>query len=362
MTMTDTLNEPGLELLDLAPNTLENVNDVFARNQWTDGLPIVPPTAERVSAMLAASPVPGGAAMGDFPPRWRPTSVEQVAVNAVMAGCLPEHFPLVLAGIRAILDPTFNLYGLQATTNPAGVMLVVNGPVAKELGINSGFNLFGQGNRANATIGRAIRLCMINIGGGLPGVGDMTPLGNPNKYGSCIAENTEASPWGTYADEHGHPASASTVTAIAAMAPQNVIILSAGATDILEGIALAFHTSGSNCMHFTSEVAVVLGPVHANHIAEAGYDKAAVRRFLWEHSKITIGHLPKTDLYAVRGWKKKCVHVEDGREVMYVTERPEDIGIFVAGGTVGPHSAIIPTFNNTHLVTRVVGDFGDDDH
>jgi hypothetical protein len=349
------MSSVALELIDVDPPTFEGVNDIFYEKKWTDGLPIIPPTQERVKAMLAASPLPGDKLFGDFPPRWRPTSVEQIAVNAVMAGCRPEYFPVVLASIDAILDPAFNLYGLQATTNPAGVMLVVNGPLARKLNINSGFNLFGQGWRSNATIGRAVRLCMINIGGGLPGIGDMTPLGNPNKYGSCIAENEGQTPWDPFHVEKGFSESTSTVTAVAAMAPQNMIVLSAGAKDILDGLATAFHTSGSNCMHFTSEVAVVLGPVHAKHIAEGGFDKAAVRQYLWEGSKITIDHLPATDLYAVHGWKRDCIHLENGREVMYVTERPEDIAVFVAGGTVGPHSAVIPTFNNTHLITRKIG-------
>lgn len=344
----------SLKTVDVDPFTFEAINDAYYEAKWTDGLPIVPPTEERVEAMVAAVSLSPDTNLGEFPPRWRETTVEQVAVNAVMAGCRPEHFRVVIAGVEAILDQTFNLYGLQATTNPAGVMLVTNGPVSKELDINSGFNLFGPGWRSNATIGRAIRLCMINIGGALPGVGDMTPLGNPNKYGSCIAENEALSPWESFHVEQGYSASDSTVTAVAAMAPQNMIVLSAGATDILDGLATAFHTSGSNCMHFTSEVAVVIGPNHADHIANAGFDKNAVREYLWEHSKITIDHLPETDLYAVRGWKKDCVHVENGREVMYVTKEPKDIAIFVAGGTVGPHSAVIPTFNNTHLVTRTI--------
>ena len=132
------------------------MNESFYAKQWTDGLPIVPPTRERVEAMLAGTTAAPDTQLGDFPPRWRPTSVEQVAVNAVMAGCLPEYLPTVLTGVRVILDPTFNLYGLQATTKPAGVMLARNGLVARQLGVNSGFNVFGQGNgRTRQSAGRS---------------------------------------------------------------------------------------------------------------------------------------------------------------------------------------------------------------
>lgn len=338
--------------------SFDAVNTYFYEQRWTDGLPVVPPTRERVEAMLAAAPAGAPEEFGAFPPRWRNTTLEHLAINSVMAGCLPEYFPVVISAIQAMLDPAFNLYGVQATTNPCGVVLVVNGPIAQTLDINSGFNLFGTGWRANTAIGRAVRLCMLNIGGAIPGIGDMATLGNPNKYGSCFAETVVNNPWESFNSEHGYAAEASTVSVISAVAPQNIIALSADGRDVLDTIAAALQSSGSNAVRHWMQAAIVIGPVHATHIARAGFDKASIRRWLWERSKITIDHLPKPDLYAVRGWKKQCIHIEAGREVMYVTEKPEDLEIFVAGGTVGHQSAILPAFNHTRIVTREIGVFG----
>lgn len=327
----------------------------FIAQRWSDGLPLVPPTPERVEAMLAAANMSGGELLGAMPPRWRQTFTHHVAVNAVMAGCRPEYFPLVLAGVRAVLDPRLNLYGVQGTTNPAGVMLVVNGPARLEHDINSGHNLFGQGWRANATIGRALRLCLINIGGGLPELGDMSTLGNPNKYGSCIAENEEASPWEPFHVERGFAADQSVVTACGVTAPQNIAVLSQHPEAILDGIAHALMSSGSNLVLFTAQPLVVIGPVHARHLARNGYDKPTIREYLWEHGTIAITGLHDTDRKAAREWKATSFFTEDGVEHLRPTVTPDDIGIVVAGGLSGPHSAVLQPFNITQLVSVAVG-------
>ena len=334
--------------------SLEAVNRHFMERRWGDGLPVVPPTIERVAAMLRHTDLPPNRVLGKMGPSWNLTTVHHVAVNAVMAGCRPEYFPVVLAGIDAILDPKFNLYGVQGTTNPAGVMLLVNGPIARELDINGGGNLFGQGWYANGTIGRAVRLCMINIGGGLPGLGDMSTLGNPNKWGSCIAENEAASPWPPYHVSLGFPAETSTVTAVATAAPQNVIELSADPIAILDSLARAIFSSGSNCMYFDHEPMVVLSPVQAVHVAQAGYDRAGVQRYLWEHGKIEFKGFAYTSDITIRKWKAKCLKVEDGKEVLYPTAVPGDIHVICAGGDSGPHAAVLATFNSTRQVTRAI--------
>lgn len=336
----------------LAYDDVEAMGEEFYGQKWTDGLPVVAPTAERVERMLGAAD--GGELLGTMPPRWRQTFVHHVAVNAVLAGCRPDYFPVVLAGVRAILDPRLNLYGVQGTTNPAGVMLVVNGPARLELDVNSGHNLFGQGWRANATIGRAIRLCMINIGGGLPVLGDMSTLGNPNKYGSCIAENEEESPWEPFHVERGFGAEESVVTAAGVTAPQNIAILSQDPIAILDGIAGALMSSGSNLLLFTAQPLVVIGPVHAKHLARNGYDKTSIRRYLWEHGTIELTGVGGTDGKAMREWKARCVHVEGSREFLRPSVTPEDIGIVVAGGKSGPHSAVLQPFNITQLVSMAV--------
>lgn len=331
------------------------MGDAFYAERWTDGLPVVAPTPERVERMLAAGGVPGDTTLGTMPPRWRTTFVHHVAVNAVLAGCRPEYFPVVLAGVRAILHPRLNLYGVQGTTNPAGVMLLVNGPARLELDVNSGHNLFGQGWRANATIGRAIRLCMINIGGGLPELGDMSTLGNPNKYGSCIAENEEESPWEPFHVERGFAPEDSVVTAAGVTAPQNIAILSQDPIGILDGIANALLSSGSNLMLFTAQPLVVIGPVHAKHLARNGYHRKSVREYLWERGTVELTDgMPATDAKATREWKVRSVERVNGKDYLHPTVSPEDIGIVVAGGRSGPHSAVLQPFNITHLVSERV--------
>jgi hypothetical protein len=326
----------------------------FYQQRWGDGLPLVAPTAERVDAMLAAAGLDGSELMGTMPPRWRKTFTHHVAVNAVMAGCCSEYFPVVIAGVKAALDPRLNLYGVQGTTNPAGVMLLVNGPLRKKLDINSGHNLFGQGWRANATIGRALRLCLINIGGGLPELGDMSTLGNPNKYGSCIAENEEASPWEPFHVERGFAAEQSVVTAAGVTAPQNIAILSQDPVAILDGIAHALLSSGSNLMLFTAQPLIVIGPVHATHLARNGYDKPKIRQYLWEQGTIALTGKYATDEKATREWNARSVFNEGGRTYVRPTVSPDDIGIVVAGGLSGPHSAVLQPFNITELVSVAV--------
>ena len=340
--------------LTLDDNSFEGINRYFIDQRWGDGLPVVPPSTDRVAAMLRYSDLAPNRVLGKMGPSWNLATVHHVAVNAVMAGCRPEYFPVVLAGIEAILDPAFNLYGVQGTTNPAGVMLLVNGPIARELDINGGHNLFGQGWYANGTIGRAVRLCMMNIGGGLPGVGDMSTLGNPNKWGSCIAENEAASPWTPFHVERGFSVDTSTVTAVATAAPQNVIELSADPIAILESLARAMFSSGSNCVYFDHQPMVVLSPVQATHVAGAGFDKPAIRKYLWEHGRMDFKGFPPTSDKAIREWKAKCLRVENGKEILYPTRTPEDIGVIVAGGDSGPHSAVLATFNGTQLITRAI--------
>jgi hypothetical protein len=341
-------------LVELRDQSLEAIEQYFYERKWTDGLPIVPPTPDRVAAMLRYAELPAEQVLGNMAPKWRVTTVHHVAVNAVMAGCRPEYFPVVLAGVQAILVPEFNLYGVQGTTNPAGVMLLVSGPIARALDINGGFNVFGQGWRANATIGRAIRLCLINIGGGLPGLGDMSTLGNPNKYGACIAENEAQSPWEPFHVERGFPPDSSTVTAVATAAPQNVIELSAEPLAILNSLARAIFAMGSNCLYFDHEPMVVLSPVQARHVAGGGFDKPKIRRYLWEHGRIELTGFSDTTYNTIKKWKARCVRTEEGKEMLYPTGTPEEIGVVVAGGDTGPHSAILATFNGTRLVTRAV--------
>ena len=180
------------DILEL-DDTPEAVLAEFCTRQWCDGLPIVPPTEGRVQAMLGGRDP--NTSLGAMPPLWRGATLEKLAINAVMAGCEPSYFPIVVAAVEAMLDPAFNLYGVQATTHPVAPLIIVNGRYGQSIGVHGRQGCFGPGFRANATIGRAVRLVLLNVGGAWPGRGDMATQGSPAKFSYCIAENEEQSPW-----------------------------------------------------------------------------------------------------------------------------------------------------------------------
>ncbi len=203
----------------------ETVDPIEAcyQNGWTDGLPVVPPTPERVERMLSGTRRSPDELIAPLPPKWGKATVERIAINAVMAGCLPEYLPIVLAAVEAMVDERFNLHGVQVTTSHVAPMLVINGPIRKALDINDGFNLFGQGWRANATIGRAVRLICTNIGGALPAELDRAAFGHIGKYTCCIAEiEGEENPWEPLHVERGFEPEDSTVTVFAGAGPQSI--------------------------------------------------------------------------------------------------------------------------------------------
>src|SRR5207245_2839056 len=190
----------------------DRVNDVFYRRGWTDGLPVVPPTVEKVEAMLRASPIGASESLGPLEPLLGEATGEKLAANAVMAGCRPEHFPVLIAAVEAIADPAFNLRGVQTTDENATPFVVVNGPIVARIGLNGSFGALGPGWQANAAIGRAVRLVVHNIGGGWPAAVSFAGLGQPARYTLCLAENAAQSPWQPLHVELGHAPEASTVT------------------------------------------------------------------------------------------------------------------------------------------------------
>ncbi len=204
------------------PGAHEEIDALYQERGWTDGLPIVPPTEASVAEFLRWTDRYPREVIGVLPPRQGEATVERIAANAVMAGCRPEYFPVILAGIEALTDPLFNLDSIQATTHPVATLLVVNGPIARAIGLNAGYNAFGQGFRANVTIGRAVRLVLMNVGGGLPGTGDRSTQGNPAKIAYCVAENEAENPWEPLHVEAGLPADASVVTAFGCEGPHNI--------------------------------------------------------------------------------------------------------------------------------------------
>jgi hypothetical protein len=338
-----------------ATDDFEAINELSRERGWSDGLPIVPPTIERVERMLAYCDRPWGEPVAAIPPRYGAATPLRLAANAVMAGCRPEYFPLIVLAIEAMCEEKFNLYGIQATTHPCTPLIIVNGPVAKELGINSGHNAFGSGTQSNATIGRAIRLSLLNIGGAISGLGDMSTFGSPAKYTYCIAENEAASPWEPLHVERGLPAEASAVTVVGAECPHNVNDHeSITAEGVLTTIAGTVAITGCNDVVCSdqAEPLVVIGPEHAATVAGGGYSKADAKRFLYEHAQLPLGKFSKENIERIMRIRFPQRFANAGMDALVpVAQSADKIMVIVLGGA-GKHSAFIPTFGLTSSVTR----------
>jgi hypothetical protein len=298
---------------------MDAIEELFARGV-TDGLPVVPPTVERVAAAVAGSGRAGDELIGLVAPRHGRATVERIAVNAVMAGCRPEYMPVVLAAVQAICDPGFALEGVSGTTDAVTPLLIVNGPIRRALDVNCAASVFGAGWRANATIGRAVRLVWVNVGGARPGLISMSTFGQPGRYSYCIGEHEEASPWEPLHVEHGFSLTDSTVAALAADAPQ-IVANTTGRTarDILGTIARAGVVIANPDLAPLGDTLLVIGPEHGSTIAADGWSKADVRQYVWEQAQLTI----------------------DGVRVPKFSE-PTALKIIVAGGTAGRFSAWVP--------------------
>src|SRR5712691_4597470 len=318
-----------------APDDLDAFQDFAVAEGWSDGLPVLPPT--EVIATLA--------------PRQGVATLEAIAVNAALAGALPEHLPVVVAAIRALADPRFNLNAIQTTTHPCTPLLIVNGPIAARLGINAGANALGQGHRANAVIGRAVRLTLQNVGGARPGREDRATLGHPGKYSYCVAEHEAASPWAPLHVERGFRAAESCVTVCGAEAPHNVNDHgSTTAEALLFAIAGTAATTGSNNIYLGGAPLVVLGPEHAQTFATGGWSKADVKRAIWERARVRLDRFSPEN-------RERFALIDPARfgdrllaDEVALCASPDDLMVIVAGGP-GKHSAIIPTFGATRSVT-----------
>ena len=264
---------------------LEDPHEVAHDRGWTDGLPVVPPTPLRVARMLTGTTRRPDEVVGSIPPNLVPCTVEKVAVNAVMAGCRPEHLPVVLAAIRAALQPGFAMHGLLCTLNFAGPVVLVNGPVARRVGMNWAGNALGQGNRANASIGRALQLVIRNVGGGRPGEIDRAVLGNPGKYTFCFAEDETDPDWEPLSVARGHARGVSTVTLFHG---EGVTGFSDRASrtgpELARSLALALWnvTHPRAAVGTSAGAMVVLSPDHHAIFAGEGWDRSRLEAELWE--------------------------------------------------------------------------------
>jgi hypothetical protein len=318
----------------VAADVAEAIELCFERG-WTEGLPVVPPTEPLVRAMLDGAGLDPGHAITHIPNRNVSVTAEKAAINAVMAGCRPTHFPVVVAGIEAIGDPKWAYHGPGTSTAGAGVLVIVNGPIARELDINAGDNLFGPGWRANLTIGRALRLIMRNVCGSKPGLLDRGTLGHPGKLSYVIAENEAESPWTPLHVERGFAPDQSTVTVVASEAPHQFYNqLSNTAEGVLTTMADDMRISG-NVMG-QSQYVVVLAGEHMRTIAGSGWQKADIRRFLFAHTQNSHAHLKRTQRMA------GAILPDDENRMRPLVESADDILVVAAGGRAGAFSAYIP--------------------
>ena len=336
-----------------APDDLESINRLYRERRWSDGLPVVPPTVERVERMLRHARRPREEVVARVAPGFGAATVERIAINAVLAGCDPEALPVLIAAIEAVVEPQFNLQGIQATTNPVAVWIIVNGPAAQKLGVNATFNCLGQGAWANATIGRALRLVLQNIGGALPGEMDRATQGQPGKFTFCCAENEAASPWEPLRVERGYGSGASTVTVVGAEGTMNMNTHTKDAGELLRAFAETMMHPPSNDYCHGGEPWLALGPEHAEILSRAGLSKAEVKRRLWEGSKMPASRMTGKDLLRVQDSRGAELGKIGPDTLLPVSHRPEDIHLIVAGGP-GTHSTYIPSFGNTQAVTREI--------
>lgn len=337
------------ELVDV-PEEVEGFLAFAEEHDWSDGLPLIPPTPDRHRRAMETVGLAPDELLGRVPPSNRGASLAAVAANAVMAGCTPEMTPVVVAAVKAALNPKFNLQAVTTTTHPVSPLLVVSGGVVDALGFNPGANSFGQGNRANATVGRALRLVLQVVGGAIPGKTDRATHGAPTKYSYCIAENSEASPFQTFHDERRGGLLGS-VTVVGGEAPHNVNDHgSTTAEGILRNIAGTMATLGSNNVYLRGQMLVVLSPEHAAVIARDGYDRRRVQEALFATAKVDVRGVSPGNLERFR---LSCPRVFDhlpANGLVPILDRPEDLLLLVSGGP-GKHSIVVPTFGSTEAVT-----------
>jgi hypothetical protein len=343
--MPTTLSSPRHWVADLA----EAIELCYAKG-WTDGLPVVPPTPDRVEAMLEAVRLSPGHQVTYIAHRDVSVTAEKVAINAVMAGCRPEYMPVVVAAIEGIGDPRWSYHGPGTSTAGAGVLLIVNGPAAQELDVNAGDNLFGPGWRANMTIGRAVRLVMRNVCGSRPGLLDRGTLGHPGRLSYVIAENEAESPWTPLHVERGFRADQSAVTVVAAAGPRQFYNqLSNTAEGVLTTLADDMRSSGN--LTGQPNFVVILAGEHMRTVAGDGWNKAMIREFLFARTQNSHAHLKQTHQMA------GAVLPGDETRMRPLVESPDDIFVVAAGGRAGAFSCYVPGWGgkrSSQAVTKEV--------
>jgi hypothetical protein len=319
-------------------------------NGWTDGLPVVPPTPERVTAMLDAAGLEPERELAFIENRQVSVTAEKVAINAVMAGCKAEYMPVVAAAVEALGDPAYGYHGPATSTGGSAVFMVVNGAIARKLDLNSGDNLFGPGWRSNATIGRAVRLVMRNVIGTLPGELDRSSLGHGGKYSYCIAENEVDSPWPPFHTTRGFRADQNAVTVFAALAPHQYSNQLSSTPEGILATACA-HMKISAGSGRQPQYAVVFPGEHQATMKKARWAREDVQRYVFENSKVSLAELKRNHMKPGEPTR------EDEQTMVPLVESPNDLLVIAAGGKAGVQSAFIPGWGSksgSQSVTREI--------
>jgi hypothetical protein len=325
-------------------NASEQIELLFARG-WTDGLPVVPPTQEAVNDMLAVTGLAPDSVIAIMPSRKMSVTAEKVAINAVMAGCRPEYLPVVVAAVKALASPEFGLHHVASGLAGPTIVILVNGPIVRKLGINATSNLFGPGVRANATIGRALRLVLLNCLRYRPGVSDCATLGTPGKYTCCIAENEQNHPWQPWHIASGFSSQDSTVTLIAASTMIQVwnygnheqLLRSFGdALSFLGSIAILGQTPG----------AVIVAGEHVEILRASGWSLPKIRDFVVAHTGRRVADLKRA------GRMDGAITAEDETAIHYAMRSGDELMLVCAGAPIGALSMVLPGFGSSHTAGR----------
>lgn len=336
------------------PEDLLEFNRWAVEQRWSDGLPLIPPTRERVDEMLLGTSWSADDVVGQVPARLAAATVEVIAANAVMAGCTPSAMPILIATVQAMLDPEVNLYGAQATTHPCAVMVMVTGPLADQAGVHGGVGLFGPGFHANASIGRAVRLIQQNVGGAWPAESDRATAGTPAKFSFCFGENQAENPWEPYRVSRGFGEADTIVSVVAAEGPHNLNDhVSTAPLGVLFTIAQSLSTIGTNNAYCQpADFVLAMCPEHAKIVADAGFTREDVQQYLYERCRIPYKHWKLGGMYGMLPQPKHLEAADDDYPVP-ILKSPNDAHVVVAGGP-GRHSAWMPTFGISRIASRVV--------
>lgn len=333
--------------------TLDDVmaaQEFFHSRGWTDGLPVVPPTPQAVAACLEWVLMPPDQLIGVEPVRQRAITAEKLAVNAVMAGCLPMHFPVVVTAFTAMLQEPFLLHGATASTGGCAILIVVNGPIRQELGMRGTFNALGPSDRATTVIGRAIRLALYNLLDARPGDVDRSTFGHPGKISYCVAEDEEHSPWRPLAEERGIPPQASAVTVLAAGAPRQIMNeWTTQPEEILDTFVAEIRANMRHYSIWPGNYALVVPPQLRAHFERAGWSKADVRRYVAQNARIRRSEWAECGKGAVVG--------ERGEREYAAFTQEDDVLVIAAGGPAGGFGVVIPPWygNKSRAVTMAIG-------